>query len=65
LPRRFTRVLPSPSEGGRVSVYLAILGRRDLPLSKGGALYLAELVSVGHSGYSYWGVTSQGDGSTY
>jgi len=54
LPRGFTRVLPSPSEGGRVSVYLAILGTRDLPLSKlAGALYLAELVSVGHSGYSY------------
>lgn len=55
--RRFTRVLPLPSEGGRVSVYLAISKsvqeRRDIPLSKGGALHLAELVSVGHSGYSY------------
>jgi len=55
--RRFTRVFPLPSEGGRVSVYLAISKsvqeRRDIPLSKGGALHLAELVSVGHFGYSY------------
>lgn len=55
--RRLTRVLPLPSEGGRVSVYLAISKsvqeRRDIPLSKGGALHLAELVAVGHSGYSY------------
>lgn len=55
--RRFTRVLPLPGEGGRVSVYLAMLKsvqeRRDIPLSKGGALHLSELVSVGHSGYSF------------
>lgn len=55
--RRLTRVLPLSSEGGRVSVYLAISKsvqeRRDIPLSKGGALHLAELVAVGHSGYSY------------
>lgn len=55
--RRFTRVLPLPSEGGRVSVYLAmsksVHERRDIPLSKGGALHLSELVSVGHSGYSF------------
>lgn len=55
--RRLTRVLPLPSEGGRVSVYLAISKsvqeRRDIPLSRGGALHLGELVSVGHSGYSY------------
>lgn len=51
LPPRFARVLPLPSEGVRVSVYLAILqsGKMNRDLS----LYLAELVSVGSSGYPY------------
>ena len=51
------RVLPLPSEGGRVAVYLAISqfaqGKRGVPVVRGDPLHLAELVSVGHSGYSY------------
>jgi len=56
LPRRLTRVLPFPSEGSRASVHLAISqfveGKRDLTVAKGAALHLAELVTVGHLGYS-------------
>jgi len=56
LPCRYARVPPLPSEGGRISVCLAILqfvqGKRDLPVIKGSALHLAELVSVGNFGYS-------------
>lgn len=57
LPQQFTRVLPRPSEGVRVSVYLVMLQsgqrRRSLPLLGGARLHLAELVSVVSSGYPY------------